>query len=1160
MGCPCCRSEEAQQAQEHLASTAALTQQLHNRRVISSTRIKLPPASGQQGPRRHSTGEEQTVQCKDSSPELYSQPSQQQQYRRQSEPCSSRLAPAQSNAAGAGLAAERSRGSSVGGQSCRSVTPPVKAAAGKATGSTPFRAARASAFSLRSGSKAVAAAGAGAGTGKGPASRGVTATAGGKERRLFGRPAAAASTGLPETTHQQYQQANRAGAHDKQLHAEQEQALKRSRWGGLQPHGPAQPPAAHADAEEHAQALKRMLAGEDRTVLDAAPRQSSIDTQASSLAMSADAETMLGLTKGQLHKVLQRPWLQDMQEPADTASAALDSSRQHGHSSHAATCAAHRAATSAGQSQQESSAGSLAAENSPSDAQSLNAVIQSRSSGNGSVYASQMHPQLAALAADSSSSASACAHAGDTGSSAAQAQQKGRLNTAAHSSHGSWPGMKVSTAGNSQAGAAMLQPPARPSPQKQRSNANRLRGRSRAQPQQLSTSLESAATLPLQVTGGPGNERGSHSSSVAEGAGQEGAPGWGHNSLEMVQEEQQHWQQQQPAASAGASTSNLGSDHSGMSQAQRHVLSRDDSSGHDIAAEHSGSQQAAGKQRRRWAAPSPVSQAEQLKAHTQKHQQQAEQQAHKQHSHQHDVRQQEQRHKLSGPPAPAEAANAAAPSAPTGPGATGNPHMLSKKHLQALAASTSMHSSGELSGGTSDLACMSITSAATGCTTLSGLAGVYLQHPSKPTKVCPRPSFVPKLELQGIAGDPAAAAVVQQTPQPQQQAQQQKPAQQQQQQQALQAKSKQVTPRAMQQQGQQLARTSTPAASGAAGSQQEQRGQQLTPCSSTEHHLGSARSYLTAEELADIAPLMAHASSRRQSAPAAVSPEAGAAAASPAHAASRPASDCAGRVSSSGGGGSTAAGAPAGGVCPAPRCTPRASRSSTGSISSGGSGPVTSGGTAAGAQREHNSGGHTATAADPAGAGASTGPSAHRPTRAGGLAAGAEASSNTVHRTSGGGGISIRAYRPSSGGGSTGLPAPGGVGYWGSSTGSYPASENPSRQPTPRVSDAAAGAGSTGGAERRASRSRPSTAGNIAQGATNTGGAASSANPAGAGQHSSSTAGAAGAGAGHAGHGTGVVLTAIPQPCAASATAAAATSFMTMRPAHLYRSVSTGMQ
>jgi hypothetical protein len=42
------------------------------------------------------------------------------------------------------------------------------------------------------------------------------------------------------------------------------------------------------------------------------------------------------------------------------------------------------------------------------------------------------------------------------------------------------------------------------------------------------------------------------------------------------------------------------------------------------------------------------------------------------------------------------------------------------------------------------------------------------------------------------------------------------------------------------------------------------------------------------------------------------------------------------------------------------------------------------------------------------------------------------------------------------------------------------------------------------------------------------------------------------------GHGPGVVLTTIPQPCAASATAAAASSFMTMRPAHLYRSVSTG--
>jgi hypothetical protein len=49
---------------------------------------------------------------------------------------------------------------------------------------------------------------------------------------------------------------------------------------------------------------------------------------------------------------------------------------------------------------------------------------------------------------------------------------------------------------------------------------------------------------------------------------------------------------------------------------------------------------------------------------------------------------------------------------------------------------------------------------------------------------------------------------------------------------------------------------------------------------------------------------------------------------------------------------------------------------------------------------------------------------------------------------------------------------------------------------------------------------------------------------------------AAAAAAGATGH-SGVVLTSI-QPCAASATAAAATSFMTMRPAHLYRSVSTG--
>jgi hypothetical protein len=67
-----------------------------------------------------------------------------------------------------------------------------------------------------------------------------------------------------------------------------------------------------------------------------------------------------------------------------------------------------------------------------------------------------------------------------------------------------------------------------------------------------------------------------------------------------------------------------------------------------------------------------------------------------------------------------------------------------------------------------------------------------------------------------------------------------------------------------------------------------------------------------------------------------------------------------------------------------------------------------------------------------------------------------------------------------------------------------------------------------------------------------------------AGQHGGSTAAAVagsigepGAAAGaHPGH--GIVLAPVPQPCAASATAAAASSFMTMRPAHLYRSVSTG--
>jgi hypothetical protein len=133
------------------------------------------------------------------------------------------------------------------------------------------------------------------------------------------------------------------------------------------------------------------------------------------------------------------------------------------------------------------------------------------------------------------------------------------------------------------------------------------------------------------------------------------------------------------------------------------------------------------------------------------------------------------------------------------------------------------------------------------------------------------------------------------------------------------------------------------------------------------------------------------------------------------------------------------------------------------------------------------------------------------------------------------------------------------VGYWGSSAGS--GSENPSRQPTPRVSDAAAAAGGGGGslaAGRSGLRSRPSTAGNATAAgvAVETGTGSSSTQPAGHRASSSNGTAAGGLAGGVASH--GVVLTSIPQPCAASATAAAATSFMTMRPAHLYRSVSTG--
>jgi hypothetical protein len=163
--------------------------------------------------------------------------------------------------------------------------------------------------------------------------------------------------------------------------------------------------------------------------------------------------------------------------------------------------------------------------------------------------------------------------------------------------------------------------------------------------------------------------------------------------------------------------------------------------------------------------------------------------------------------------------------------------------------------------------------------------------------------------------------------------------------------------------------------------------------------------------------------------------------------------------------------------------------------------------------------------------------------------------------TSAGGaaGSVARAMRPSSGGGSS----TGGVaGYWGSSAGSHPVSAEHSQLPTPRWSEQGAlvaphrtgvqpvsGSGSTRSAGGAAAVSTPDGTG--ATGAADTASAAGSCS--GTTQEQPPESAAAGASAGG-----GVVLASGPPPCMPSAAAAAATSFMTMRPAHLYRSISTG--
>lgn len=972
-----------------------------------------------------------------------------------------------------------------------------------------------------------------------------------------------AATGAPVKSRRLLGQANAGGSRtDAQAAIGQQELSQQQPVQKLGSHAIADSIAAH---QVHPAALEQQLAGQPGEALGLlASQRGGCDTLASSLSVSVGPEAMAGVTRQQLQQVLQRPWLQDaLESPLAAATAGTTQAFQ------AAEPAAAQG-TDVSPAAQGSAAG-LSNEHSPADPLSLLAVIESNSSSNGCTYNSRAQPPAADR---SSGSARPSADAGDTGSSATKPQRsRGQRQPAADcSSNGSsWPGMKASAAGAGSSPSSLppVQSAARPSPLKTRPAGIRLRGRSRAQPQQLSTSLESAATLPLQ--GAPGYERASHGSSVAEAPPQQEAPtaaAWASNSLERVQEEQQQqqWVSQQIMAEdsrlGGPSSSSLAADTSATSQCTDDPhLARDDSSGFLGAAEGSAAmkQQAAdqgmshkAKQRRRWAAGPSVLEQQQQWRQPSAHQ-------HPQHSKE-DVL----GHKGSD--------------ASTPPASAREHQALSKKHLQALAADAGMDSSGELSATTSDLACMSTTSAATGCTTLSGLAGVYLQHPSKPTKVCPRPSFVPKLQLQSISDVQMVGSDLTQPHQLEQAVPQLDPQQQQQQHLSKQEKQQQ------QQQGQQHSQAGSAAAAltCSTGSQQGHRHKQrsVTPCSSssTGHHLGSARSYLTPEELADMAPLMAHPSSsraRRHSSAASTTPRTNPvpAAASGAAAATARSAESAGPVATA------ATNAAAAVAAAATRCTPRASRSSNGSIISN-----TSGGAAAAAAgvcegSQQGQPGNTVKAA--------ACPSVlqcHPVSRPGApqAVAGEHSSSNNgVNRSSVGGGLSTRAHRPSSGGGSNaGLTAGVGSTYWGSSAGSYPASENPSRQPTPRLSDnagAAPNAMSAGGGARPGLRSRPSTArGNGAHAAAAAGGSSNSSTQSGSGPPGNNTAAApaadaaavAGSAAGTAAagqdatgatsHGGGVVLTAIRPPCAASATAAAAGSFMTMRPAHLYRSVSTG--
>jgi len=1150
------RSEEAHQAQEDLASTVAVVQQLQQQCTISSARLLLThPATSTSNHVGQAAANEGSVglltnegSTPDTGIECEQHSSLKQKQARLAAAGSSKqnLAvprPARSPAVGPGPAAEGSGGSS--SKQTAALSTPSKARPGKAaTPAAVSRDHRAAALSLRSAARAAAAA-----RGNTP----VKAAAGrppGNPRRLLGGGTAASSDSAGGTSHQRSQQSTHAltaGPADQQHKQQQHMQgtstskppLHASQQSGVVADTSSTAAAPTGATLAQAASLGQLHA-EKSTGLPS--QQDGCDTLASSLSVSAGPDAMLGLTRQQLHQVLQRPWLQETPGHADQH-IPRHHSREAGVEAAVAAAEGSSPAHSAGSGRlafhDEQSAARLTGGNSCADERSMLAVIESTSSGIGSIYNSQLQHVAGPQAADSSSSASPGPAAGDTGSSATQHQQrKGRLATACSSNGSSWPNMKPSApasaaaaAAGTSAGGLPALPPVKPSPIKSKHSSIRLRGRSRAQPQQLSTSLESAATLPLQ--GPPGKERTSQSSSVADAALQEApaAAAWMCNSLEMVQEEQQHWHMQQQAQHGLAEQpSSITADSSAASQGMDQPGVRQEDSDSAQAAGQRETVAAAAEQgtgqlpkpRRRWAAPSPPPEAraaEHQHAACLQDQLGPEQQ-------QKELQQERMGQQHS-------AATEAGGAAGTPAAAAALHQALSKKHLQALAADVSINSSGELSAATSDLACLSVTSAATGCTTLSGLAGVYLQHPSKPTKACPRPSFVPQLQLHSIGADQSMEDLAQQPHQSDHKQQQKQPtlhAQQQEQQ---------------EQQQQQRPVPQTCVTVSAASSEQERRPQQqqqqqqVTPCSSRGHQLGSARSYLTAEELEDIAPLMAHPSSSR-----------------------------ARRHSSTAGGAaelSVIAGArPTAAALHATRCTPRASRSSAGSAisssSSSGHVPAGTGGTQDLQVRADVS------------AGTAAGTAVQPQSRVVAPCVAGEGS-GVLNRSVGG--TSTRAYRPSSGGGSNaGLG--GGVGYWGSSAGSYPASENPSRQPTPRVSDnpgaAPSTAGAAGNGARGGLRSRPSTAGNAAQPAA--GVAAGSTHP-GTEQPSHAAAGAAGgdvpaaaaaaaaaSGAGGTAAPTvtshGVVLTAITPPCAASATAAAATSFMTMRPAHLYRSVSTG--